>query len=96
MTAGIAAAVGPDAKASWFLGAILEDPGLALLVSGLSPYLPQGFPQQTREENGCLRGSDELEQAGQEGKFPLDLGCLAALVVCGFACWGGVAWIDRR
>ena len=75
---------------------MLGDPGLAFLVTGLSPYLPQGFPQQAREDDGCLRGSDGLQQAGQQPRLPLDLEFLAALVVCGFVCWGGAALIDRR
>ena len=96
MTAGIAAGGWPDEKAAWLLGAILNHPGLALLVSGLSPYLPQGFPQQTREDNGCLRGSDGFQQAGQQRQFPLDLEFLAALIIFGFVCWGGAEWIARR
>ena len=86
----------PDEKVAWLLDGMLGDSGLAYLVSGLSPYLPQGFPQQTREDNGCLRGSDGVRQAGQEGQFPWDFGLFAALLICGFVCWGGVVWIDRR
>jgi hypothetical protein len=86
----------PDEKVAWLLDGMLGDPGLAYLVSGLSPYLPQGFPPQTREDNGCLRGSDGLQQAGQGGHSPLDLEFVAALLICGFVCWGGAAWIDRR
>ncbi|MGB8028981.1 MAG: hypothetical protein WCF30_04870 [Terracidiphilus sp.] len=96
MTAGIAAGGWPDERTAWLLGAILNNPGLALLVSGLSPYLPQGFPERAREDNGCLRGSEGLRQAGQEGQFSIDLELLAVLIIFGFVCWGGAEWIARR
>ncbi len=85
-----------DKGVARILEGMLVDPGPAFLVTGLSPYLPQGFPKQTREDNDCLRGSDWLQQAGQERWLSLDLEFLAALIVCGFVCWGGAAWIDRR
>jgi hypothetical protein len=98
MTAGIAAGGWHDARPSWFLGAILENPGLVLLVSGLSPYLPQGFPQQScpSEDCGGLRESEGLGQAGQEEQFSIDLESLAALIIFGFVCWGGAEWVARR
>jgi hypothetical protein len=86
----------PNERVAWLLAGVVESPRLALLVTGLSPYLPQGFPEQAREENGCLRGPDGLQQAGQKGQFPLDLEFLAGLVLCGFVYWGGAAWIGRR
>jgi hypothetical protein len=96
MTAGIAVGGWPDERAVWLLGAILNHPGLALFVSGLSPYLPQGFPERVREDNRCLRGSDGRQQAGQEGQFSIDLEFLAALIIFGFVCWGRAEWIARR
>jgi len=93
--AGIAPGQWPDERVARLLDAMLGDPGLAYLVSGLSPYLPQGFPQQIREDNRCLRGSDGLQQSGQEGQFSIDLEFFAALFIFGFVCWGGAEWIAR-
>ncbi len=97
-TAGIAAGAGPDARAAWLFGAILDDSELALLVSGLSPYLPQGFPQRSclQEDCGGVRGSEGPQQAGREERFSIDLESLVVLVIFGFVCWGGAQWIARR
>jgi len=95
MMAGIAASGWPDGRAAWFLGAILEDPGLALLVSGLSPYLPQGFPPRTPDsgDGDGLRGQ---RWGGDQRQFPLDIELLAGLLLCGVVCWGGAEWVARR
>lgn len=86
----------PGERVAWLLAGMLGDPGLVYLVSGLSPYLPQGFPQQTREDNGCLHGSAGLKQIGEQGQFPWDFELLAVLLICGFVWWGGAVWVGRR
>jgi hypothetical protein len=74
---------------------ILESAGVALFVSGLSPYLPQGSPPQPDNYAG-LRKPDEYPRAEQQHQFPLHLEFLAWLFFCGFVSWGGAVWVDRR
>jgi hypothetical protein len=74
---------------------ILESTGVALFVSGLSPYLLQGLPQQP-DNYACLRGPEEYPRAGRQHQFPLHLEFLAWLFFCGFASWGGAVWMERR
>ena len=74
---------------------ILESAGVALFVSGLSPYLPQGSPQQPDNYAG-LQGPHEFQRAGERQQFPLRLEFLAWLFLCGFVSWGGTVWMVRR
>ena len=77
---------------------ILENSGLVTLVSGLSPYLAQGLPDQTRmpEDCACLRVSNGREPASEQRQIPSHIGFLAGLLLCGLIYWGGAVWVDRR
>ncbi len=79
-------------------GGIIEVCGLALAVTGLSPYLPQGIPlgQRQPDENGCLQGGGGHRQAGEQRRFLFDLEFLAGLLIGGLGCWGSAAWAGRR
>ncbi len=74
---------------------ILENAGVALFVSGLSPYLLQGLPQQPDNYAG-LQGPEEYRRAREQHQFPLHLEFLAWLFFCGFVSWGGAVWVERR
>jgi hypothetical protein len=74
---------------------ILESTGVALFVSGLSPYLLQGSSQQQDSYAG-LQGSDEFQRAGEQHQFPLRLESLAWLFFFGFVSWRGTVWMERR
>jgi len=74
---------------------ILESAGVALFVSGLSPYLLRGLPQQPGAYAG-LQAPDEYHLAGEQQPLPLHLEIFAWLFFCGFVSWGGAAWMERR
>jgi hypothetical protein len=74
---------------------IIESAGVALFVSVLSPYLPQGLPRQPGND-ACLREPEEYTEAGRQQQFPLHLEFLAWLFFCGFVSWGGTVWMERR
>ncbi len=74
---------------------ILENAGVALFVSGLSPYLRQGMPQQPDNYAG-LQAPDEYHLAGEQQPLPLHLEIFAWLFFCGFVSWSGMAWMGRR
>jgi hypothetical protein len=74
---------------------ILESAGVALFVSGLSPYLLQGMPQQP--DNDARPGEPvEYPRAGRRRQFPLHLEFLAWLFFFGFVSWGGTVWMERH
>jgi hypothetical protein len=74
---------------------IHQNLGVALFVSGLSPYLPQRLP---RRSDNCafLREPEEYQQAGEQHPFPFNLEFLAGLFLCGVVSWGGALWVERR
>jgi hypothetical protein len=74
---------------------ILESAGVALFVSGLSPYLLQGLPQQP-DNYACLREPDNCQLAGEQRPFPAYLELFAGLLLCGLIYWGSAAWMARR
>jgi len=74
---------------------ILEGTGVALFVSGLSPYLLQGSSQQRGSYVGLQR-PDEFQRSGERHQFPLHLDFFAWLFFCGFVSWGGTVWMERR
>jgi hypothetical protein len=73
---------------------ILQNLGLAVFVSGLSPYLPQDSQKQPCLPDQCasLRGSDEYQLAGEQRRFPLYLEILAGVFLCGLISWGDAMW----
>jgi hypothetical protein len=87
----------PSSNAKLAVGGnrILESTGVALFVSGLSPYLLQGSSQQ-RDSYAGLQGSDEFQRAGEQHQFPLRLESLAWLFFFGFVSWRGTVWMERR
>jgi hypothetical protein len=74
---------------------ILQNLGVALFVSGLSPYLPQGLPRQS-DNFACLREPEEYQQAGEQRQSPWYLEFLAGLFLCGVVSWGRALWTSRR
>jgi hypothetical protein len=77
---------------------ILQNVGLAVFVSGLSPCLLQDFLEQRPLPVECasLRKSHEYRPAGEERRFPLYLEILAGVFLCGLISWGDAVWMDRR
>ena len=73
---------------------ILENVGLAVFVSGLSPCMSQDSPKQlpTPDECASLRESDEYRPAGKHRRFPLYLVILAGVFLCGLISWGNAVW----
>jgi hypothetical protein len=74
---------------------ILESAGVALFVSGLSPYLLRGLPRQPDDDAG-LQAPDEYQRTGERHEVLLHLEFLAWLFFCGFVSWGGAVWMERR
>lgn len=77
---------------------IVENAGVALFMSGLSPYLPQGSPRQSGlpDQPASALESREYQQASDQRRFPLYLEVLAGVLVCGLISWGDVMWMGRR
>jgi hypothetical protein len=77
---------------------ILQNLGVALFVSALSPYLPQDSPQQCGLPDPCasLRESGECKLAGEQRWLPLCLQILASVLLCGLISWGDAVWMGRR
>jgi hypothetical protein len=77
---------------------ILQNLGVALFVSGLSPYMPQDSAQQPGLPDQCasVRESNECRLAGDQHRFPLYLQILASVLLCGLISWGDAAWIAKR
>jgi hypothetical protein len=74
---------------------ILESSGVALFVSGLSPYLVQWLPHQP-DKYARLREPEEYPRAGRQHQFRFYLEFRAWLFFCGFVSWGGAVWMERR
>jgi len=77
---------------------ILENLGVVLFVSGLSPYLQQESPQQRGLPNPCAspQESRECRLAREQRWFSLYLQIFASVLLCGLISWGDVVWMDRR
>jgi hypothetical protein len=73
---------------------ILDDAGVSLFVSGLSPYLLRGLPQHPGN-HARLREDEEYPLAGKQHQFPSHLEFTAWLFFCGFVSWGGAVLLDR-
>lgn len=88
----------PNALFSGGGNGILQNLGVALFVSGLSPYMPQDSARQPGLPDQCasVRESGEWKGAGEQRRFPFYLEFLAGVLLCGFIFWGDAVWMGRR
>ncbi len=77
---------------------MFQNLGVALFVSGLSPYLPQDSPRQPGlpDQPASARESRECMQTGGQRRFPLYLEILASVLLFGLISWGDAMWIGRQ
>jgi hypothetical protein len=77
---------------------ILQNLGVALFVSGLSPYMPQDSAQQPSlpDQRASVRESGECKGAGEQRRLPAYLQILASVLLCGLIFWGDAVWMGRR